>query len=171
VRRTEILEGLRRLGWTVTESNVAFGWPDVLRDRYPEMPPALTEFLDGLDSCVSSDETTWFLTRADYESRIVAPFPWNAWERMSLEGVPPDIAADVTDFWDRHLPIVLSVAGDYSYLALEVIGPGFGAVVSGVSPDFEGTSVVAPSFDHLLDLMLDAIRAPVPARSLMLLLS
>ncbi len=166
VRRTTILDGLRRLDWQVEESDAPFGRPKVLQERYPPLPRAMTEFLDGLEACENPDETTWFLTRADYRPDVDTAFPWDAWERMTLEEETGTAAAEAVAFWDRHLPILLGVGSDYAYLGLQVQGGAFGPVVKGYAPGFEETLVVAPTFDGFLELMLDALFAPDPARSI-----
>ena len=65
----------------------------------------------------------------------------------------PDSEAEIRAFWNAHLPILLSVAGDYSYLAVCVdrTSANYGAVVEGYSPDFREPSTLCKSFDALLE--------------------
>ncbi|GAA1320433.1 hypothetical protein ACFSWE_04940 [Leucobacter albus] len=111
---------------------------------------ALTAWQRSYDELASEDESVWFLAVADYGEHGAGSdaFAWNAFERLSLEGaVDADERAAVTRFWARHHPIMLSVRGAYSYLALR----DDGAVVFGEEPEFEATTTVAGSVEQLLE--------------------
>ena len=49
----------------------------------------------------------------------------------------------IRTFWDRHLPVLMSVAGDYEFLAID---QDTGAVVHGIEPEFEAVTVVADNW-------------------------
>src|SRR5437773_1305481 len=76
-------------------------------------------------------------------------FDWNEFETMDLESAEGDELAlgEIREFWDHYLPFIMSVSGDYAYLALCVSGDDYGSVVDGYASDFEGVTKVAASFD------------------------
>jgi len=166
-RVERIRDGLARAGWKVRAGDDSFGRPGVLASRYPAPPPSWVDFVDGLVECVNPDDTAWFLTRADYAGTSGAAFAWDVCEQLSLESADgTDDEPAVRRFWDRHLPIFLSVGGDYGYLALVVIGTGasaaFGPVVQGFAPDWEGTTEIAPSFEAFLTRLDEELGADDP---------
>jgi len=97
---------------------------------------------------VSADDTCWLLTVQDYAGRSDSAFAWNEWELCSLDAAAEDLEwiNQIKSFWDRHLPIAISVSGGYSYYALKEDG----TVVSGIEPDFEETSFVASSYAEFI---------------------
>ena len=68
---------------------------------------------------------------------------------LSLESAEGDQAwtDEITAFWDRHLPIVLSLENGYSYYAISMED---GSVVYGSEPEFEACKPVASSFEAFL---------------------
>ena len=56
----------------------------------------------------------------------------------------------IKQFWDSHLPVMMSVKSGYAYLALEQETL---RVVEGHEPEFEKTSVIAPSMVDFLQLI------------------
>ena len=145
------LETLGRLGWSVRIADTARPLPKAINTRYPAIPDSLRSFLEHIDECVLKDQV-WFLTSQDYASDGETDFAWNAWELLELEETPEG-EAEIRAFWDAHLPILLSVGGDYSYLAVCVDrgSKNFGSVVEGWTPEFRETSTLCKSFDELLE--------------------
>lgn len=68
---------------------------------------------------------------------------------MALEAATgdPDWQSEISDFWDRHFPVMLAVHSDYDYLAINIDD---GSVAHGSAPDWEETSPVAGSFPEFL---------------------
>lgn len=92
----------------------------------------------------------WFLSTDDYTCSTMDGFAWNEFETISLDAASTDEErAAVTDFWTEHLPILLSVRGHHSYLAVR----GDGAIVHGEEPEFEQTRVVASDLEKLLEMI------------------
>lgn len=142
------LEALRGLGWTVEAAATRRPLPAAVRKRYPAIPDDVLAFLEGLATCVRGGEQVWFLASSDYVGRSDDGFGWDFCEAMDDEAGEPAVRA----FWDAHLPILLSVAGDYAYLAV-VVDPkarDYGAVVRGDSPDFRRPSRISASFAEFL---------------------
>jgi len=141
------LEALRGLGWKVEAAKRRRPLPDHILKRYPAIPDDVRAFLEGFTACVRGGEQVWFLASADYARRNDDSFNWDSWEALDEEGGP-----DVRAFWDAHLPILQSVAGDYAYLAVVVDpnAPDYGAVVRGDSPEFTEPSQINASFAEFL---------------------
>ena len=80
-------------------------------------------------------------------------FRWNEFELISLEAASGDEKwqADIREFWDNYLPIVMSVAGDYHYYA---IGIKTGEIFDGWAPEFEAPEIVAPNFTGFIEKII-----------------
>ena len=180
------LDALASAGWTVRERTPDAVlppedvWPAALRDRYPNIPAALTEFVSRVEACLKADETAWFLTAADYAGTSDFAFAWNEWERMELEWSEErgdaDEAAKVREFWNAYLPFYSDVSGEYTYFAVRVTEPKpvarsrlpwaarptpepqLGSVVYATEDDFRGVTEVAGSFDEFLGFLVAAVR-------------
>src|SRR4026208_914037 len=142
-------DALERMGWTVRPADDRRPLPAHIDARYPGIPSPVRSFLEHLDHCVRSDEQVWFLTFADYSVEAGSAIAWNEWERLESE---EDQHAEISAFWDRHLPILHSVASDYAYLAVCVdpASAAYGNIVRGDAPEFRETVTVCGSFDELL---------------------
>ncbi|MFJ6530940.1 hypothetical protein [Microbacterium sp. NPDC091662] len=102
----------------------------------------------------NSDETVWFLSRHDYSNVAEDAFAWNECEQLSIQAATTeDEVVAVSRFWERHVPILLSVRDGYEYLAVR----DDGAVVHGAEPEFEEAVVV---FSQLEDLLKYIIACP-----------
>jgi hypothetical protein len=163
-------EGLRRAGWSVVDGGPPFGPPRVLAERYPPLPTAYVEFVDGLVECVIRDETAWFLARHDFTGRSGSGYRWNEYERMMLSIDSPEERATTMAFWDQHLPILLTVGGDLGYLALALVGSGpgrtWGPVRQAFGPDFDMPTDVSPSFEAFLTTLEQKLEGPDAERAL-----
>jgi hypothetical protein len=162
----ETLTTLERAGWDVRRAPERRALPQFIRDRYPAIPEMAAAFIEGIDACVRPDETTWFLTCADFAGQSDIAFAWNEWEKLCLDGANEQAARETRQFWDNHFPILHFVGGDYAYLAIDVAqgSPGFGSIVRGYAPDFEGTTQVAPSFADLLREVMRLVQGDVRDR-------
>lgn len=76
---------------------------------------------------------------------------------MSLEAAEGDenLENEVKQFWNSHLPIMMSVGGCYEYYAIAL---NDGSIVHGSEPEFEESLVLADSFvDFLLKIEIGKI--------------
>ncbi len=130
------------IAWNETQDKCIL---EIITDRYTNIPEEWLEFAGSIRHMVSPDETTWFLGTEDFDVQGDQAFRWNEWERISLESAGDDAewTGRIKEFWDQHLPIVMSVKGGYSYYAISMAD---GSVVHGSEPEFEACEVVAPSF-------------------------
>lgn len=140
---------LVRAGWSV----------DPTPPPGTELPSALAGASEVLTAWVSSfsalsspDDAVWFLSRNDYAAQPADEFAWNAFETLSLEAAgTAREAAEISEYWRAHRPILLSVRDHYAYLAER----SNGAIVHGSEPEFEESTVVAANLGELLDSLAD----------------
>lgn len=141
---TTTISALRRAGW---------GFEPPLDEQRPVprsllgFPAAFGAWTVAFSRLANADDTVWFLSVEDYRGTADSAFAWNEFEKLSLDAaVDPEQTAAVAAFWAGHLPVLLSVGGDYEYLAIR----SDGRIVHGGGPEFEETSVVADDFEALL---------------------
>jgi SMI1/KNR4 family protein SUKH-1 len=150
---------LERQGWRVelTQGDVALS--ALFCSRHPKIPDSYMKFLQRVASCANASETVWFLCAADYNGASDAAWRWDEMEKIDLEGARDDAARSaIASFWNRHLPFMYSVGGDYAYLAFRVGDERFGSVVDGYDIELTSVSDVAPSFDDFVRLHGAALR-------------
>jgi hypothetical protein len=153
-----LAERLRSIGWmTSLKNRPSFALPVGLQRRYPNLPPALVDFLSHVASCIDEKETSWFLCESDYDGKSDSAFRWNEWECISLEAATgdPALVSKITSFWDHHFPFILSVGSGYAYRAVCLDRELFGKVVEGAEPEFEEATVIANSFEDFISDMLE----------------
>ncbi|WP_427870605.1 hypothetical protein [Leucobacter luti] len=69
--------------------------------------------------------------------------------------------AQVSEFWEAHLPILMRADGDSAFLTLNRRN---GAVVSGCEPAFEETTELAASVDEFFRAVIDGWPQEQPGR-------
>lgn len=144
---------MRTQGWKVeTRPNPPL--PKWVAERYHNIPDLWRQFTATVSELYNGDETTWFLCAEDYDSRLDHAWQWNEWEKLSLKSAEGDRAweDEIRAFWDRHLPIVMSLKNGYSYYAISMED---GAVVYGAEPEFEECGQAAGSFPEFLAKIMD----------------
>lgn len=145
-----LLTRLQSQGWQIDLYDRPHPLPPVLTARYPALPAPWRDWLRTVRRMVHRSETAWFLCAGDYAGRTDSAFRWNEWELLSLESAAGDDAwsREIRAFWDRHLPILQSVAHGYAYCALDLLD---GSVVCGAEPEFEDCRPAASSLPALLE--------------------
>ena len=114
-------------------------------------------FLDFVSKAESADGSAWFLCASDYGIAYKAPddmhgFEWNEFEKTSLENTNSDDEKQrIKNWWECHLPIAMSVKGDYTFLAIDINTRN---IVQGYAPEFEDTEVVAENFEALIKMII-----------------
>ena len=120
--------------------------------RYPNVAPEYLQFLQSFSRLQTEDGTRWFNSVQDFNGESAesaeSAFAWNEFELQSLQAFDCDEAGQqqVRSFWDAHLPILLSVQGHYSYVALGVATHNWGQVFAGEEPEYEEAQCIAPDF-------------------------
>jgi len=111
---------------------------DSIVSRYKEIPQGYLEFLKNIKQCIAPSEKTWFICENEYNNNSDVAFKWNEFELLSLEAAENDKEwrAKIISWWDKHLPIVMSVHGGYSFYAINLTG-NTGSIVQGFEPEFE----------------------------------
>ena len=123
-------------------------------ERYPNLPNDYKSFLNEFVLVANKEDTTWFLSVTDFNDEALEEgFAWNEFELQSLTVFEGDEVSQavVREFWDAHLPIVLSVKGGYSFFAIGVAEVNFGKIYFGEEPEYEDVVFVADSFTKFFD--------------------
>lgn len=136
----EFMEWANNNGWNVISTCEKKDLPDMIKRRY-DIPPQWYSFICNFQVCENQSGTKWFLTPKDFFPQDDNGFQWNEFELLSLESTDND--SSVITYWDKNLPIFMSVDGEYSYYAINTEN---GNIVIGYEPDFEEFSVVADDF-------------------------
>lgn len=151
----KFLAYMKKCGWNIEiKEKQGFDLPDTVKNRYENIPGGWFEFITTVQNIVSCDETTWFLCEDDYDSKGDKAFRWNEWELISLESIEDDTEweNEVKEFWNKHLPILLSVKEGYSYYAIAMKD---GSIVKGNEPEFEECELVADSFEDFMKKIMN----------------
>jgi hypothetical protein len=148
----QYLELLKSKGWRLElwDGATPPALDPAFTSRYPRIPPDYTKFLDRVKVCINPDETVWFLCLDEYNNTSNLCWPWNAMEQVDLDG-DEETRAEVVEFWNRHMPYMFSVRGEYAYLAFRVSDERFGSVVEGCEELLEPGDC-AKSFEEFVRL-------------------
>ena len=132
------IEWARKNNWNIVINSEKIDLPDSIKNRY-NIPKQWFNFICNLNICENQSSTKWFLTLNDYLP-ITEGFQWNKFELQSLEFAYNENEKEkIISYWNTHLPIILSVDGEYSYYAIDTEN---GSVVSG----YEGFTKVFLTF-------------------------
>lgn len=138
-------------GWKAAPADEKRGLPAEIVQRYAFIPSDWLEFVQCFDDIVNGEDNIWFLVPYNFADDS-GGFRWNEFEMISLEAALEDKdeewADEIRAFWDNHIPIVMSVAGDYHYYA---IGVKTGEVFEGWEPEFEDVQICAMSFTDFIN--------------------
>jgi hypothetical protein len=111
------------------------------------------KFLQRVKICENADETVWFLCLDDYNNTSDSSWAWNAMEQTYLEEEEDETRRDaVVKFWNRHMPFMFSIGGEYAYLAFRVVEEPFGSVVEGYEAALTEVSERTRSFAEFVRL-------------------
>lgn len=147
----QFVAAARSAGWSAEiDSSGAAELPKSLTSRYSGIPSDYATFLRYCTKAINAERNLWFNCRSEFDrEHPELAFPWNAVEQMSLEWADDDMewSQRIQAFWDRRIPVALSVEGDYEFIAIDLRDS---SIVHGVAPDFEEVSVVASSFTEYL---------------------
>ena len=129
--------------WNIILNSEETELPDNIRTRY-HIPKQWYEFISNMQVCENDNATKWFLSPRDYLPNEEG-FQWNEFELQSLEY--GSNTTDIVTYWNKHLPVLMSVDGEYSYYAINTEN---GNVVNGYEPEYEASTVVADSFEMFI---------------------
>lgn len=143
----EFIEWAKKNNWNIILNSEKTDLPDSIKSRY-NIPEQWYSFICKLQVCEDQSATKWFLTPDDYLPREEG-FQWNEFEIQSLEC--SDNKSSIISYWDKHLPIILSVDGEYSYYAINTEN---GNVVNGYEPEYEDSTVAAEDFNSFISKII-----------------
>lgn len=140
-------EWANNTGLIVQRADEPISFSEGVLSRYKNIPEEWFKFMESFNSITNEAEDVYFLT-IDYFADNCSYF-----EDISLDAADGDDewTASIKAFWDKTLPIVMGVGGDYHYYAIDL---ETGEVVEGWEPEFEDTSVVAGSFYEFLEKLM-----------------
>ncbi|AVM49756.1 SMI1/KNR4 family protein [Capnocytophaga sp. oral taxon 878] len=145
------LETLKNLDWNVClekQPNV-YCIVDLANGRIRDTTEEFREFISSFSVCSNKEDTIWFLSVRDYQNREDDCFAWNEFERQSLEfSENDDERHNVTEFWEAHLPFLMSVKNGYEYVAIGIAKHNFGNIYRGYEPMYEEPILIANSFSE-----------------------
>ena len=139
----EFLEWAEKMNWNIMLTAEEAAIPETIKKRY-KVPEEWLTFIGHFSVCSNAADTRWFLTSEDYSNS--GAFKWNEFELLTLKAAGLDLSwkKRIKAVWDKHLPIVMGVGGEYEYYAIDTDSQ---KVVYGYEPEFEETEVVAESFE------------------------
>ena len=148
--RTDFIEWAKKHNWKIGTTEIVTALPGTITNRYP-IPAQWLDFIQNIQICENASAEKWFLTPKDYLPAEDG-FQRNTFELESLSyAADDDEKGRITAFWNTHLPIFLSVDGEYSYIAIDTTN---GRIVSGYEPEYEEISVIAEDFDSFLNRII-----------------
>ena len=102
---------------------------------------------------MNDKENIWFLTVENFYPKSEDEWRYNEFELISLDTADEDedFISEITNFWNNHIPIIMSVGNGYEYYAIELDS---GNIVSGFEPEFEEAETIAESFDEFLEMII-----------------
>ena len=145
-------------GWITKRNESASAFPDNIVQRFPHsLDTQYYEFICYFSECYTVDEQSWFLCETEYTKEADdTELGWNVMESMSLEASEHEHESQsIKEWWDDHLPILLSTRDGYSHFSISLEKGSFGQVVEGYEPVFEDVVIIANSFVEFLGMIMD----------------
>ena len=142
----------KKNNWKIVKQTKSI--PQTVFDRYGNIPEVWLDFIEGYGSIMNSEENIWFLTAESYYPKSEDEWRYNEFELISLDAADgdDDFVSEITDFWNNHFPIIMSVGNGYEYYAIEL---NSGNIVCGFEPEFEEAEFVADSFNTFLEMLMN----------------
>ncbi|WP_333651506.1 SMI1/KNR4 family protein [Lacrimispora sp.] len=153
---SEFISWAKDNGWDITfKSESGLELADNIISRYKEIPQSYVEFLKGIKQCIAPSEKTWFICEDEYNNNSNIAFKWNEFELLSLEAAENDKEwkTEIVSWWDKHLPIVMSVDEGYSFYAID-LNDNIGSIVQGFEPEFEEVEKIANNIEDFFELII-----------------
>ena len=139
-------------GWKIETSGERTNFPPDIVKRY-DIPAEWADFASSFTLCEDSSACKCFLSAGDYVSKPPEVFSWNEFELQETAFAEDDEEekARVRAFWDRYMPVFLSVSGEYAYYAIDTRS---GAVISGCEPEYEEFSTEAEDLRGFIERII-----------------
>lgn len=148
---TKFEEWAKKNNWKITKQTKNL--PSDILERYSNIPESWLSFIEGYGSIMNDKENIWFLTVENFYPKSEDEWRYNEFELISLDTADEDedFISEITNFWNNHIPIIMSVGNGYEYYAIELDS---GNIVSGFEPEFEEAETIAESFDEFLEMII-----------------
>jgi hypothetical protein len=146
------LRALEQAGWQIIRSEKRLTLPLNIQSRYDWVPSSHRGLIEEVELAHSPDDAAWLVTAADLAGTSGTTFRWNEWEKQSLRAAREDESwrRHITQFWDAHFPVIMTLRSGYAYFALERVSLN---IVYGCEPEFEAVISIASSTPELLRLL------------------
>ena len=122
-------------------------------DRLKNAPQEFIDFICSYSQLINKDETTWFLSYKDYiKSDDDTDFSWNDFEQQSIECADDDndLLHEINNYWTTHIPFIISVDGEYQYIAIGTGKNNLGKIFHGIEPEYEDSTCIANNLSEFL---------------------
>lgn len=126
-----------------------------LLNRYKNLPTEYLTFLKKFKEIVNETHTTWFNLSKEFNGTTENEFKWNEFELLSIEWSEEDVdeLTTIAEFWNKHIPVIMSVKDQYQFLAICLEKEKYGEIVHGTEPAFENVTKICNDFNELVDLL------------------
>lgn len=151
-----MIEALKKIGFIVTERLERKELNSDFLNRYSNLPADYLEFLQQFQTITNESDNVWFNSIEDFYGEAYSGFRWNEFELMGLEALQDDEESCnmIRQFWDNHIPVLMSVKGEYQYLCIDLSPENYGKIYYGIEPEFEESAeFVCDGFNHLLEML------------------
>ena len=153
------IEQLCNKGWnikTVDISNLVIN--SSAKGRVTKTIEEYKEFLKIFSLCSNREDNIWFLSYQDFSKNDENSFSWNEFECQSIDSaLDEEMLSDIKSFWDKHLPILMSVKNGYSYVAIGIGEFNNGKIFYGTEPEYEDVAIIANSFYEFKEKYISAL--------------
>ncbi len=141
--------------WKIkTDSTRPAKLPNVITERYPNIPDDYLCFLSQLSTCCNPSEQAWFLCVDDYSAKDEDQWRWDEIERLELDAADDDDHREgIRELWNGQIPIAINVG--YSCLSLSVRPSDFGSVFYSFKHCWDEPELVVDSFEDYLKQMTE----------------
>ena len=141
------VEWAANAGWIIERNDEPISFPEGVLARYKNIPEEWLEFIANFKSIKNAADDVWFLTGYDFADTQTY------FEDISLDAAAgdEDWIQQIKAFWDKTLPIFMSVGGDYQYYGIDL---ETGKVVEGWEPEFEYPYAKAGSFNEFIEKLI-----------------
>lgn len=153
------IDAARSANWTVeTRETTPPELATSILERYPRIPNTFLDFLSTVVVAHTADGAAWFLCEPNYNGTSAYETKWNEWELFGIEYACDAKGVRLTkEFWDQHLPIVLSRRSDFAYIAIDISIEHYGEIVYGFVTSFLEPTRLYPSFPEFIVGLANAI--------------
>ena len=146
---------LKNGGFEIVKNRNQLEIPKKLVERYTNIPTEYFLFLKSFETIANSSDTAWFNSLQDFNEQSDSEYKWNEFEILSLEWSEDDDEelVNVAEFWNHHIPILLSVKDGFQFLAISFTNENYGEIVHGQEPVFEEVTKICNNFNELINLL------------------